>query len=88
VTLAHWTTLAACRGKDTGLWYPPGETLGHHVKPERWDEPRRICHACPVREKCLEFALATEGYNGIGMWGGTTPRERIRILRLRRRGAA
>jgi WhiB family redox-sensing transcriptional regulator len=88
VTTAHWSTLAACKGKDTAIFYPRGASEGRGTMPDAYNEPRAICNACPVREACLEFALTMEGYNGIGMWGGTTPRERVRILRLRRRGAA
>src|SRR5258705_414896 len=48
------------------------------------DEARAICGACPVREQCLDFALT----NGcIGVWGGTTERERSR-LRQRNRTSA
>jgi WhiB family redox-sensing transcriptional regulator len=39
-----------------------------------------------VREACLEFALETREAEGI--WGGTTGRERRRILRQRRKTAA
>lgn len=44
-----------------------------------------FCHRCPVREKCLEFALATE--TPYGLFGGHTPAERKRIADRRRLGA-
>ncbi|GAB3724328.1 WhiB family transcriptional regulator [Nocardiopsis nanhaiensis] len=38
---------------------------------------RQVCGGCPVRQVCLEWALAAnEPY---GIWGGTTPAERARI---------
>jgi len=37
-----------------------------------------ICTRCPVRVKCLEFALATQ--QAYGIWGGTSEEERRRIL--------
>lgn len=40
-----------------------------------------ICQLCPVRRACLEFALTTE--QGWGVWGGTTPNQRLDILRER-----
>lgn len=40
-----------------------------------------ICQYCPVREACLEFALDTD--QGWGVWGGTTPDQRLDILQKR-----
>ena len=38
-----------------------------------------ICRGCPVSAECLEWALETRVRYGI--WGGTTERERRRMLR-------
>lgn len=40
---------------------------------------RAICDTCPVRLTCLETALRTREKHGI--WGGTTGRQRGRILK-------
>ena len=40
--------------------------------------PRPICAACPVREACLEHALAVREKHGV--WGGLTERERRRVI--------
>lgn len=50
------------------------------------DSARKICEGCPVKAPCLEYAL----HNRIdhGVWGGTSERERRRILRQRRQRAA
>ena len=50
------------------------------------DAARKICEGCPVKAPCLEYAL----HNRIdhGVWGGTSERERRRILRQRRQQAA
>jgi WhiB family transcriptional regulator, redox-sensing transcriptional regulator len=75
-----WQREAACRGlgveESRAIFFPaPGKCI---------DEARAICGACPVREQCLDFALT----NGcIGVWGGTTERERSR-LRQRNRTSA
>jgi WhiB family redox-sensing transcriptional regulator len=50
------------------------------------DVARQICVGCPVREQCLEYALAERIDHGV--WGGTSERERRRILRSRRLAAA
>ena len=39
----------------------------------------RVCAGCTVRQQCLDFAMATGEAHGI--WGGTTPDERIRARR-------
>ena len=46
------------------------------------DAARKICHDCPVKRSCLEYALANRIDHGV--WGGTSERERRRILRQRR----
>lgn len=38
-----------------------------------------ICKACPVCEKCLQFAIATEEM--FGVWGGLTPAQRDALRR-------
>jgi WhiB family redox-sensing transcriptional regulator len=43
-------------------------------------DARRICGACDVREKCLEYALSMER-NPLGIWGGTSVMERRRMRR-------
>lgn len=39
---------------------------------------RKICSGCQVKQTCLDWAVKHEGY---GVWGGTTPRERMLIRR-------
>jgi hypothetical protein len=48
------------------------------------DDAREACDHCPVRAECLEFGL----YEHFGIWGGRTYRERVRIIKARRRRAA
>ncbi len=65
-----WMARAACRGTDTGAFFPGrGETL---------EAVRGVCDGCPVRAECLDFAMADPEI--VGMWGGTSARERM-ILR-------
>lgn len=40
---------------------------------------RRLCADCPVRALCLDYALTSE--QGFGVWGGTSPHDRRRMLR-------
>lgn len=43
--------------------------------------PKALCGRCPVKDDCLDFALANREHYGI--WGGTSERERRRIRRRR-----
>ena len=38
---------------------------------------KSVCNGCPVRRKCLDYAL--DGELDFGVWGGTTFDERVRI---------
>lgn len=69
-----WIDEAACRTVDPELFFP-----GHGASNR---EGLAVCARCPVRDPCLEQALATgETY---GIWGGTTERDRRSIRRKRR----
>lgn len=41
---------------------------------------RQLCGECDVTRQCLNYAL--EGDERWGVWGGTTPPERLRALEL------
>jgi WhiB family redox-sensing transcriptional regulator len=76
---ADWLSAGACTSADPDLFFPislsgPGQ--------EQVKAARDVCAQCDVRAKCLEFALSTRQMYGI--WGGTTPEERTRLLRRRR----
>jgi WhiB family transcriptional regulator, redox-sensing transcriptional regulator len=71
-----WHARAACRTADPELFFSEG-TAG----PARQATARakRICSACPVRARCLDWALRYGAAYGI--WGGQTEEER-RTLRV------
>jgi WhiB family redox-sensing transcriptional regulator len=37
------------------------------------------CSGCPVGDECLTYAIETNQHEGI--WGGHTPRERVKLRR-------
>lgn len=43
---------------------------------------RRLCRNCEVVDDCLDYAIRSN--QQFGMWGGYTPKERMRIRRQRR----
>ena len=68
----RWHLWAACRGVGhKGFVASRGVKYDEHA--------RQLCASCPVRQECLETALADPEL--IGMWGGTTPRQRKEMRR-------
>lgn len=69
----NWRDQAACQGTNTDLFFPEGRINAHH-KTAIEDAAKAVCHRCPVRRQCLEWALDTGEENGV--WGGMTEKER------------
>jgi WhiB family redox-sensing transcriptional regulator len=66
-----WYERAACRGKRRDWFFgDDGAAL---------TEGRKVCARCAVRAACLAYALANDERHGT--WGGTSERERRRMLR-------
>jgi WhiB family redox-sensing transcriptional regulator len=66
-----WAAYAACRDAEPELFFSTSEVDTASAI--------RICQGCPVIEECLDWALDTRVRYGV--WGGTTERERRRMLR-------
>jgi WhiB family redox-sensing transcriptional regulator len=79
----NWRAVGSCRDSDPNLFYPLGRG---HPSLEQTEVAKSICRACPSREPCLAFALATR--QDLGVWGGTSPEERRELIRARRRAIA
>ena len=67
----RWQERALCAQTDPEAFFPEkgGSTR----------EAKRICTTCPVRNECLEYALAND--ERFGIWGGLSERERRRLKR-------
>ena len=76
---AGWEEYAACRGEDPTLFFP--------LQGENTSAAKRICRRCPVRVDCLEAALSLGVKDQYGVWGGMSERERLTVLRERRRAS-
>jgi WhiB family redox-sensing transcriptional regulator len=76
----EWRARGACRGLDTGLFYPSERERGP-VRAELISAAKRICHSCPVLDECRRHALVVrEPY---GVWGGMSVAERADVIRGR-----
>jgi WhiB family redox-sensing transcriptional regulator len=70
----EWMSAGNCRDHPPEVFFPNDGVGVIHAQ--------RICRECPMQEPCLEYAL--EHRIDHGVWGGTSERERRRILRDRR----
>ncbi len=71
--LEGWERFGACVGVDPDLFFP---VRGGPVK-----QAKAVCAGCQVRAECLEFAVRTN--QTVGIWGGTSYRERRRLRGLK-----
>lgn len=69
ILFPEWHNDAACNGENPGMFYlNPGENHVHALK---------VCAGCPVSNACLAYAIENREEHGV--WGGTTPEDRIRM---------
>jgi Transcription factor WhiB len=66
-----WREAGVCNQTDPDVFFPD---TGVPAEPAK-----AICHRCPSKYPCLRFALDEQIMYGV--WGGTSPRERRRMLR-------
>jgi WhiB family redox-sensing transcriptional regulator len=76
-----WRERAAYGNADPGVFFVPRRRERVVDRLRRVDTAKRICAACPVRERCLAFALA--GEEEFGIRGGIPESERRRLLEAR-----
>lgn len=79
-----WRARAGCRDAHPETFFPTGSNPAEALS---W------CRACPVREACLDFALAVEAVTRSrhGIYGGMTEMQRhnhVRKLARRARAAS
>lgn len=74
-----WQLRGACAGDDVDAFFAPEGMRG--VEKVLYEaEAKEVCAGCPVRQTCLEEALAG---GEAGVWGGTNEEERRGIRRDR-----
>ena len=74
---SSWMAEGRCNEHPPSLFFP-SDGVGVEVA-------KKICADCPSKEPCLEYALANRIDHGV--WGGTSERQRRRILKARRSAA-
>lgn len=71
-----WQAAGACQSADPDIFFPLSAS---GASTPQISEARRICARCTVRRECLDFAMRNGEMHGI--WGGTTPEDRVRARR-------
>jgi WhiB family redox-sensing transcriptional regulator len=71
---SEWMNQGNCRYEPPTTFFPSDGVGVEHAKV--------VCSTCPVQSMCLEYAL--EHRIDHGVWGGTSERQRRRILKQRR----
>ena len=72
-----WQENANCIDADPEIFFSDTETL--RLTARSIKEAKSVCAECSVSNECLQYALQDNGLMGI--WGGTTSRERLALRR-------
>ena len=76
-----WREQALCRGMDVNLFFPKRGLSVHH---DSYKTVQTTCAACPVRQQCLDFAMAIEHGNSAprcGFYGGLSANARYELAK-------
>ncbi|WP_327345904.1 WhiB family transcriptional regulator [Streptomyces europaeiscabiei] len=76
----HWSREAACLEADPSDFFPKEHGL---EAPFVREQAKAYCRRCPVRERCLRYAL--DRPEKFGVWGGLDEDERQSIRRSSQR---
>lgn len=72
-----WMIQGACNGlatRNDDPWFPEVDQRAQTASAQR------ICKPCPVKDRCLRFAL--DARIDAGVWGGATTRQRRKMRGL------
>lgn len=79
----YWQKDAVCLREDPDLFYSRGTNGTAKMPAAQVQAAKAVCHGCPVRAECLDWALE-HGEIEHGVWGARTPHERRGEQRRRR----
>lgn len=77
-----WREFARCEGADTELFFPPRDKTKYKqiaLQAKSYCFGKNGTSPCPVRQKCLWYAIESDELHGI--WGGLSHRERNALVR-------
>ena len=71
-----WQSQGACLHADPDVFFPVSDAGASATQIRT---ARAICAGCPVRSRCIDYAIEHREIQGI--WGGTTDDERKKLRR-------
>lgn len=74
-----WMSRGACRNHSRDMWFPG--PMHPTAVADTKAKAKAICDTCTVSNECLEYALRNR--ITYGMWGGTEPKTRRKMLASR-----
>ncbi|WP_133694399.1 WhiB family transcriptional regulator [Mycobacterium sp. BK086] len=77
----EWRLRARCRGLPLEIFFVASTEKGAR-RMDHEDAAKRICRSCAVRQRCLSYAMEIDEQHGI--WGATSPRERLAMRAIAR----
>lgn len=72
---------ARCLG-DTETFFLPDGKMSRMAKAKQIYKARQVCKECPIKQKCLKYALDHNITDGV--WGGTSEEDRQKLLQFRK----
>lgn len=76
--VGDWRARAACRGVDPETFFPVAAS--GPVREQLVEQAKQVCAVCPVRARCLDWALDELPH---GVAGGLSEAERAEVRRTR-----
>lgn len=73
----EWQMRAACRGRDSAMFFHPEGARGPS-RAARETRAQAVCATCPVIKACRRHALSVQ--EPYGVWGGLTETDRAELL--------
>lgn len=75
-----WMDQAACQYVDNpDIFFPEGGSGQWKMMLELERQAKMVCHRCPVRIECRDYAIETRQVHGI--WGGLNEDERKKFAK-------
>lgn len=72
--MPDWRLRAACLHEGADLFFPDAKGHPDGTAGQQIGSAKQVCGRCPVRARCLDWALS-QGV-AFGIWGGRTAAER------------
>lgn len=78
----EWREEAPCKATPVEAWFPEERNPVHTTAyKQELSELREFCSTCPFQRECLEDALDHSSSVNYGIYAGTTPQQRRKLVK-------